>query len=95
VPIIQSAKKRARQDLKRRARNMAARTEIKTLVKKCRQAIADGELEEARRVARLAESCLAKAAKRGIIHRNTARRKAMRLHRAVSAAAAGEVAATE
>lgn len=88
MPNTRSAAKQARQNLKRRARNQAALSEIKTLVKKCLAAIEKGELEAARQWARLAESKLDKAAKRGILHKNNARRRAMRLHRRVSAAVA-------
>lgn len=91
MPNTRSAAKRVRQSAKRRLRNQAAKSEIKTLVKKCRAAIAAGDADEARQLARLAESRLDRAAKKGIVHKNNARRRAMRLHRAVSTgAAAGE-----
>ncbi|HAZ62612.1 MAG TPA: 30S ribosomal protein S20 [Armatimonadetes bacterium] len=82
MPKKQSAKKRARQAIKRHARNVAAKTEIKTLVKQVREAIAAGDTAEARKLAAATESKLAKAAKRGIIHGNQASRRAARLHRA-------------
>ena len=88
MPNTRSAAKRVRQNLKRRTRNQSARSEIRTLTKRCREAIAAGELDEARRLARLAESRLDKAAKKSMVHRNNARRRAMRLHRAVSKAVA-------
>ncbi len=87
MPNTRSAAKRVRQNAKRRARNLAAKSEIKTIVKRCRQAIAAGDGDAARELARLAESRLDRAAKRGIVHKNNACRRATRLHRAVSALA--------
>ncbi|MCC7494428.1 MAG: 30S ribosomal protein S20 [Fimbriimonadaceae bacterium] len=81
-----SAKKRARQAEKRRQRNVAAKSEIKTLVKVCRAAIDAGDYEQAREVARKAESRLGVAAKKGIVHQNNARRRATRLHAAIARA---------
>ncbi|MBI2299545.1 MAG: 30S ribosomal protein S20 [Armatimonadetes bacterium] len=86
MPNTRSAAKRARQSLKRRARNLSAKSEIKTLTRKCRAAIDAGDLDAARDLARQTESRLDKAAKKGIIHANNARRRATRLHRAVSVA---------
>ena len=94
MPNKASAKKRVRQAAKRRIRNMAVRSEIRTLAKQCRQAIAKGELTEARDLARRCESRLDRAAKHNIMHKNTAQRLAQRLHKAVSAAVAAS-AATE
>lgn len=86
MPNTRSAAKRVRQSEKRRLRNTAVKSEIKTLVKQCRLAIEAGRLEDARQLARLAESRLARAAKKGIVHANNARRRSQRLHRAVSTA---------
>ena len=85
MPNTRSAAKRVRQSRKRQIRNQAIKSEIKTLVKKCRQAVDAGQSDEARQLARLAESRLDRAAKKGIVHKNTADRRAARLHRAVSA----------
>lgn len=88
VPNTSSAAKRHKQSEKRRLRNQAVKSEIKTFVLKTRAAIAAGDLEQARELARQTESRLDKAAKRGIVHRNNANRRAARLHRAISRAAA-------
>lgn len=90
MPNTRSAAKRVRQSRKRHLRNQAIKSEIKTLVKKCRLAVEAGEADAARQLARLAESRLDRAAKKGVIHKNTASRRATRLHRAVSAIDAGE-----
>ncbi len=85
-----SAAKRVRQNKKSQLRNQAIKSEIKTLVKKCRLAIEAGDPGEARRLARLAESRLDRAAKKGVVHKNNANRRATRLHRAVSAISTAE-----
>jgi len=86
VANTRSALKRDRQSKKRRARNVTAKSEIKTLVKKCRQAIEAGNEAEAREAARMVESRLDRAAKKGIVHQNNANRRSARLQRAVSGA---------
>ncbi len=90
MPNTRSAAKRVRQSEKRHLRNQAIKSEIKTLVKKCRLAVEAGQPDEARQLARLAESRLDRAAKKGIVHKNTANRRAARLHKAVSGLNAGE-----
>ncbi len=76
---IKSAKKRARQNLKRRERNRYYKTTARTYVKKARALIAAGEFEQAEKVVRLAEKALDKAAQKGIIHKNNASRRKSRL----------------
>jgi small subunit ribosomal protein S20 len=90
VPNKRSAAKRVLQSERRRQRNVAAKSEIKTVIKKTRAAIEAGETEQARQLAALAESKLAVAAKKGILHINNARRRAGRLHSAVDKGAASE-----
>ncbi len=76
---IKSAKKRARQNLKRRERNRYYKTTARTYIKKARALIAAGEFEQAEEVVRLAEKALDKAAQKGIIHKNNAARRKSRL----------------
>ena len=80
MPQTQSAKKRNRQNLKRRARNRAAKSTMKTAIKK-----ANAEPESAE-TTREAMRTIGKTAKRGIIHRNRAARLASRLQRRINAA---------
>jgi len=75
MPGIDSARKRLRQSEKRRLRNKAAKSEIKSSVRKLTQKIAEGNKEEARKLLVQAISKIDKAAGKGIIHRNAARRK--------------------
>lgn len=73
---IQSAKKRIRQTAKRTQSNRVYRSSARTYVKRTRQLIAAGKLDEAEAAAQLAYQTLDKAARRRVIHpRNAARRK--------------------
>ena len=73
---IQSAKKRIRQNAKRRAHNRIYRASARTYVKKARQAIEAGQFDQAEELVRQASSTLDKAARKGKVHpRNAARRK--------------------
>ena len=71
-----SAIKRIRQNEKRRLHNRAFRNRARTLVKKAREAIASGDVEEAQKATLRATRDLDKLASRGVVHkRNAARRK--------------------
>ncbi|ADR36104.1 MULTISPECIES: 30S ribosomal protein S20 [Oceanithermus] len=74
-----SAMKRHRQSLKRRARNKAKKSMIKTFSKKAVQAAENGDKERALRYLRVAESLIDKAAKGSTLHARTAARKKSRL----------------
>lgn len=76
---LPSAKKRMRQNVKRRARNQQYRSAARTYVKRTRQLIAAGNLEEAEETVRLAASTLDKAARKGAIHPNNAARRKSRI----------------
>ncbi|GIU88429.1 MAG: 30S ribosomal protein S20 [Acidimicrobiia bacterium] len=76
---IKSQKKRNRQNEKRRLRNKAVRSELKTRVKRANAAIAAGE--PADEPVRVAQKRLAKAGTKGIIHKNQASRRISRLMR--------------
>ncbi len=81
-----SAKKRARQTIRRTARNFTVRSQLKTAVRTAREAFDSGLKDAADRLS-LAVSSLAKAAKKGVIHKKTAARKASRLMKRANAAA--------
>jgi len=70
-----SAAKRSRQSLARATQNRRVRTRLRTLQRRTRSA-AKPNLEEIHNLI----SALDKAAKRGIIHRNTANRRKARLN---------------
>lgn len=77
MPNNASAKKRLRQEQKRRLHNRMVKSIVRTSVTKARQAIASGVESEAS--VRAAVSELDRAAKKGVIHRNNAARRKSRL----------------
>jgi len=75
VPNSSSAKKRMRQSIRRRGNNRAARTALRTAIKKVRTASAD----EGESAYRSAVRLLDRAARKGLIHKNAAARSKRRL----------------
>lgn len=86
MPNTQSAKKRQRQNLKRRVRNRSVRSSVKLQVRKVREEATAGKLAEGEADARVAAKKLDQAAAKGIIHRNTASRLKSRLSSALRSA---------
>ena len=86
---IKSAKKRARQTIKRTATNRARLSRIRTFVKKVELAIAAGDKSAAEAALRQAEPEVARGVTKGVLHRNTAARKISRLSHRVHAIGAG------
>lgn len=82
-----SAMKRARQDEKKRMRNKIVKTQMKNAVKTVRTAATEKEADSVA-VLNQAKSVIQKAAKKGVIHQNTAARKISRLTKLINAAAA-------
>ena len=80
---IKSAAKRARQGVARRARNTTVISALKSGQKKVRTAVAAGKLDEAKSEFARISAALDKAAKRGIIHQNSADRRKSALNRAL------------
>ena len=80
MPNIASAKKRMRQEEKRRARNRSVKSTVRTHITTARNAIAtnpaDPTTEEA---IRAAISELDSAVSKGVLHRNNAARRKSRL----------------
>ena len=83
-----SAKKRVRQNLKRRARNRARKDQIKDSVKGFTAAITSGKLDQAEKALRAASQKLDRIATKGTIHKNTAARKRSRLAKRLNVAKA-------
>lgn len=79
MPIIQSAAKRMRQDQSRYRRNLALKRQMRRHVKDTTTHIEAGDEAKAREHARLAQKTIDKAAKKRVIHRNTAARKKSQL----------------
>ena len=85
MPIIKSAKKRVRQTIKRRARNYARRSRLKTAIKNTLTAISDKKADEAKKLLPGAYREIDLAAKNAILHKNNAARKKARLARLLKA----------
>ena len=79
-----SALKRARQNEIRRLRNKASKTRVKNQVKEVRSAAGEASTEETMAKLNQAKSSIAKAAKKGAIHKRTAARKISRLDKLVN-----------
>ena len=79
-----SAEKRNRQNKIRNARNTHIRSTMRSLVKKLRIAIADGDAEAAKATLEKAIPYIDKAATKGVIHKATASRKISRLAKLVN-----------
>lgn len=80
----ESAKKRARQNLKRQARNRYTRSTMRTFVKRVRTAVAATEGETAKEALVAAMRKIDQAAAKGVIHRNQASRRISRLQKLVN-----------
>ena len=70
-----------RADAKRRLRNLAVRTHLKTLTRKFHGLLQAGQADQAGQTYRLLAKHLDLATKSGVLHRNTASRKKSRLAR--------------
>ncbi|MEO2040161.1 30S ribosomal protein S20 [Martelella sp. FLE1502] len=83
-----SAKKATRKMARRTAVNKSRRTRVRGYVRKVEEAILAGDLEQAKAALAVAEPELARAASKGVLHRNTASRKVSRLAQRVKAISA-------
>jgi small subunit ribosomal protein S20 len=86
MPTTKSAKKRLRQSLERRAQNRAAKSSIKTQIRKVREAVTSGNLEAADAEFRKAAKQLDRAGNKRVIHANAASRTKSRLQHMLKAA---------
>ncbi len=93
MPNTPTAKKRLRQNDKRRVRNRARRSALRTQIRKVRSAIAAGNLELAAAEFRVATKRLDQAAAANLIHDNTAARTKSRLSAAIKNAQSVDTAA--
>jgi len=82
---IKSAKKRARQTVKRTLVNHTRLSRIRTSVKRVETAIAAGDKAGARAAFQAAQPELHRGVTKGVLHRNTAARKLSRLSARINA----------
>ncbi|MHC4713104.1 MAG: 30S ribosomal protein S20 [Planctomycetota bacterium] len=79
MPQSLSARKRVRQNEKRRLRNKAVRSSVRSAVKSFRKLVDAGDLEAARTRYDIVQKKLDQAVSKGVFHRNTASRYKSRL----------------
>jgi len=83
-----SALKRARQNEKRRLRNLHVESTVKSAIKKVREAIEGKDIEGAQTALSKAIPLIQKAHSKGVFHKNTSTRKISRLTLEVNALSA-------
>jgi len=87
MPNIKSAKKRDKQSKKRHLRNFARKSEVKSAIKKVKDALEAKDVTLAKELLKDAEAKMARAAGKNVLHKKTASRKTSRLAKRVSGAA--------
>jgi small subunit ribosomal protein S20 len=80
-----SAKKAARQTVRRTTVNKTRRSRLRSSVRKVEEAITSGNKEAAAAALKEAEPIIARTAQKGVVHRKTASRKVSRLSKRVAA----------
>jgi len=85
VANIKSQIKRNKTNEKSRQRNLAVKSEMRTYVRRVREAVAAGNKEDAAAALQAASQKLDKAAAKGVIHQNQAANRKSALAKAVNA----------
>lgn len=80
-----SAKKAARQTVRRTNANKGRRSRARSYARKVEEAIEAGDKKAAAAALKAAEPVLARTAQKGLVHRKTASRKVSRLAKRISA----------
>ncbi len=83
-----SAQKRARQSIKRAARNTGIENKVRHLVRSFREALTSGDKEKAQKALGVATRELQKAASKGVLHARNASRRVSRMVLALNRGAA-------
>lgn len=87
MPNHKSAKKRVRQNEKKRAVNRTRRGSLRTQIKKLRAAVAGNDRNGSQELLNPTVSAIDKAVNKGVLHKNTAARYKSRLTAHVSSLA--------
>lgn len=82
---IKSQKKRNLTNEKARLRNVAVRSEVKTVIRNVNEAVVSGDKEKATEALRLAGKKLDKAVSKGVLHKNNAANRKSAIAKKVSA----------
>jgi small subunit ribosomal protein S20 len=88
LAIHLSAIKRARQNEKRRLRNLQIKSTVKSSIKKVRASVEKQDVDGAQKALSKAIPLIQKARSKGVFHKNTCARKISRLTREVKALSA-------
>lgn len=89
MPNTKSAKKQLRKSIARRLQNRSVKRNIRTQIRKVREAVEAGNLQAAETEFRLAAKVLDRAGARNTIHRNAAARTKSRLSAKIKALKVG------
>lgn len=84
MPITKSAKKALRQSKRRRVRNIQKKQKVKNLLKEVKSLISQKKIEETKSLLPKVYKLLDKAAKVGLIKKNTAARKKSRITKLIN-----------
>ena len=87
MPNTSSAKKRLRQNDKKRLHNRSEKSTMRTQIRKVREAVKAGDTDQAQSEYRAAQKSIDKAASKNLIHRNAAARTKSRLTKLVKSLA--------
>ncbi|WP_417363733.1 30S ribosomal protein S20 [Glutamicibacter arilaitensis] len=82
---IKSQKKRNLTNEKARLRNVAVRSEVKTVIRNVNEAVVAGDKEKATEALRLAGKKLDKAVSKGVLHKNNAANRKSAIAKKVNA----------
>ncbi len=85
MPIIKSAQKALRQNIKRKKKNRQTKKKIKGFIKEVKILVSQKKIQEAKKLLPLVYKSLDKAAKTGLIKKNTAARKKSRITKLIKA----------
>ncbi|MBI5079151.1 30S ribosomal protein S20 [Candidatus Wolfebacteria bacterium] len=84
MPKIQSAKKALRQNVRRRAKNLKRKADLKSVIKQYKKLIVSGDKEEAKKRLSLVYKKLDKSAKVNLIKKNKSSRLKSRLAKLIA-----------
>ncbi len=84
MPVIKSAKKRMRQNIKRHTRNLPVKSKMKTMFKKGLLLAKEGKTGELTKLMPEIFSIVDTAVKKNLLHENNASRKKSRLSKALN-----------
>ncbi len=84
MPNIKSAEKRVSVSATKKLHNQMIRSQMQTAIRKFNAAIAEGNVEEAKRLLPIASSKIDNAATKHVIHKNAANRKKAQISKAFS-----------